>query len=273
MKNPQDYIEAYLLGALQGEEFVAFEQALQQDVELARAVADHRQVLQRLEGMRVRQAVHSALQDKGATPARIHWWWLLLAIAGGVALLIFMWPSKLPKSEVLPSVPQAPVAQTLPEAPAPEPPSPREKTAPARPWTALAQKYQAKPAAAMLRNEQAELPAGASELERAREAYHQGKYREAMQWLEKAPSEDETIYYRANALFRLNRFAEAEKEFNRLENSFQYRHEARWNRFLCQLASNKFSDDQARKQALALASDENFELRDLAAKLAKELNQ
>jgi tetratricopeptide (TPR) repeat protein len=139
-------------------------------------------------------------------------------------------------------------------------------------WTALARKYQAKPMASTLRTD---TPAGSTEksaLTLAHESYQQGKYREVLQVLQNAPVDEDVQYLQANALFQLNRFAAAEPLFQALLSSFQYKHEARWNRFLCQLANATLHSDQVRKQASIMAGDEGFELRDKARQLLKELD-
>jgi hypothetical protein len=275
MNNPHDRIEAYLLGELHGAELTAFEQALQQDQQLATAVADHRQVLQRLEGMRVRGVVQSALMQSAPPSAGRSWWWILFLVACGAGLLVFLFAPNLSKSKApLPAAttPSEPVAQTPVDTPASQVAPELKSKGPKTPTLAsLAKKYQAKPSATLLRSVS---PAKEkSVLEQAQEAYHQGLYRQTLQLLEGVPDDEDTRYYRANALFGLSRFAEAETAYQSLETSFQYRDEARWNRFLCRLGSGKMTHAQARGAAEKLAADKEFEFREKAASLVVALSE
>lgn len=276
MKNPDDQIESYLLGELQGAELVAFEQALQRDEELAGAVAEHREVMQRLEGVRVRRAVQSALHEESSGSGGRSWWWLMVLLMAGAGVLTFIFLSRTPQSETLPipsaTAPSEPIAQAPADPPASQvAPELKNKEPKMQSWAALAKKHQAKPSATLLRSAPTTPENDKSALEKAQEAYQKGQYRQTLQWLETAPADEDTRYYRANALFQLNRFAEAEAAFQTLETSFQYKHEARWNRFLCRMASGKFSQAQLIKEAMELSADEDFEFREKAAMLAAEL--
>ncbi|HAD12320.1 MAG TPA: hypothetical protein DCF33_07760 [Saprospirales bacterium] len=275
MKNWYHDIEAYLLGELPELEKTAFEQALQQDPELAQATEAHREVLNRLEGMRLRRLVQTSLQEPTDQSAQFRWkpvWWLLLLFAGGVGVWVFIISPKNTETTTPPpsieASPSGPVAQKPSDVPVVES-TPRGLSP--RQWAALALKNQAKPTPTALRSEESGNAAEKTALVRAREAYHQGQYRETLLILKDLPNDEDATYYRANALFRLQRFAEADTAFKNLETSFQYRYEARWNRFLCQLASGKLSQEEARKAALTLANDETFELHEFAAELAEEL--
>lgn len=277
MDNRFDNIETYLLGELQGEELSSIEQALRHDQELARAVADHREVMQRLEGVRVRRVVQSALQEQSPRYAGRSWWWLMVLLMAGAGVLTFIFLSRTSQPETPPipsaTVPSEPIAQAPADLPATQvAPDLKNKEPKTQSWAALAKKHQAKPSATLVRSAPTTPENDKSALEKAQEAYHKGQFRQTLQWLETATMDEEVRYYRANALFQLNRFAEAEAAFQALETSFQYRHEARWNLLLCRLASGRLNQSQARKEALALAADRNFELHERAAKLAEELS-
>jgi hypothetical protein len=275
MNTMHEKIESYLLDELPESEKAAFEQALQQDAALALATEEHREVMKRLEGMRLRRVVQTSLQEPTDQSAQFRWkpvWWLLLLFAGGVGVWVFMISPKNTETTTpqpsIETIPPGPVAQKPSDVPVVEPTPPELSP---RQWAALALKNQVKPTPTALRSEQSGNPAEKTALARAQEAYHQGQYRETLQILQELPTEEDVTYYRANALFRLQRFTEADAAFKSLETSFQYRYEARWNRFLCKLASGKLSQEDARKAALALANDETFELHEFAAELADEL--
>jgi hypothetical protein len=278
MKNLYHLIESFLLGELPEPERARFEQALGQDTDLARAVARHREVMDRLEGARLRQVVKNALKDPQARqiqPWRSLIW--VLAVGACIGLLIWFTQPTKPEPLIIPteSTPSEPIAQHRPDTPQSNPSDriPNKQSNPYPQWTALAQKYQVKPASNTLRAAPSANPVEKSALMQAQEAYDKGLYRETLQLLKNTPSDEDTRYYRANALFQLERFTESETEFKSLEQSFQYRHEARWNQFLCRLANGKLSPDQAWQEAMKMAGDENFELREMAAKLAKGLRE
>ncbi len=273
MKNWHHNIEAYLLGELPEPEKTAFEQALRQDPELAQATEAHREVLQRLEAMRLRRVVSSALAP--GPPSR-SWWWLWLLVVTGIGSMVFMFYPKPAKPDLSPPVepvPTEPIAQKPPDTPATPIPPEQSPVLSARQWASLVLKHQVKPNSATLRSDQAIKPSEKTAFTRAQEAYHTGHFAEALQLLEQAPDDEDVRYYRANALFQLQGFPEAEKLFKNLETSFQYGQEARWNGFLCRVGSGRLQQMQVRNEALKLAADPAFEYRSFAAKLARELSQ
>lgn len=274
MENLYHHIESYLLNELPAPERAVFEQALQQDSELARATEAHRELIRRMEAARLRGVVQSALQDQSIKPAgRLRWWWWLL-ITGGISFMVFMFFPKQPKT-VIPATPKENLTEEpIAEAPRDTPVSvPVQSGLSVRQWASLAQKHQVKPSSTTLRTSNPDHPAEKTVLGKAQEAYFQGRFQETLKMLQDVPADEDVRYFRANALFKLHRFTEAEKEFKALESSFQYQHEARWNRFLCSLGTGKVGQEKARKQALAMANDENFELHEFAAELAEELRE
>ncbi|HLP93849.1 MAG TPA: tetratricopeptide repeat protein [Saprospiraceae bacterium] len=273
MKNWHHNIEAYLLGELTEPEKMAFEQALQQDPELAQATEAHREVLQRLEALRLRRVVQAALAPR--PPAR-SWWWVWLLLATGIGSMVFMFFPKPIKPDFPPpteSAPIEPIAQKTPDTLAPPTRPEQPVVLSIRQWASLVKKHQVKPNAATLRSDQVVTPSEKTAFTRAQEAYHAGRFAEALQLLEQAPDDEDVRYYRANTLFQLQRFTEAGKVFKALETSFQYGQEARWNGFLCRAGSGQLQRAQVRNEALKLAADPSFEYRTFAAQLARELSQ
>jgi hypothetical protein len=74
---------------------------------------------------------------------------------------------------------------------------------------------------------------------------------------------------RACSRFKTGNFKTAAQDFKVLENSFQYRQEARWHLMLCTLANGNIS--QVRQMLDAMIQDTTFAYREQAVALRKEL--
>lgn len=62
MENFYEKIERYIHGELEGGALTDFENALKTDTELVQSVARHREMIQRLDALRLRKKVVSALE-------------------------------------------------------------------------------------------------------------------------------------------------------------------------------------------------------------------
>ena len=63
MENFDEKIEPYLLGELSEAELIAFEKLLKTDAALAKSVAEHREMMERLEALRLRKKIKKFPKD------------------------------------------------------------------------------------------------------------------------------------------------------------------------------------------------------------------
>lgn len=281
MENPYEKIEGYLLGELTEHEQTAFEHALQTDAALSRSVAQHREMMQRLEALRLRKKVEWAREADRAKPMgkRIALSLAVLLVLLAAAIWFLNQPSQTtpeikenPSPAVKPEnfAGQQPMAQN--ETPAPKPNTPQlpkanEKSAR---HLALAREYHIQPTQTFVRD--AVGASDASLFRLAAEAYQNKKYRLALDLLQQRAlkvQDEEAVFLRAHTHFQLRQFVSAAKDFEVLKNSFQYQHEARWNFLLCQIAMGKM--EQAKKLLSQMAAAEDFPFHANAIELKRKL--
>lgn len=273
-------IESYLLGELSPSDLAAFEKAVQADAALASSVELHRDLQQRLEALRLRNKVKASLEGQ-AGQARSGW--VLAAIVTITSLLaISLWIVNRPDKtipEILEQHPPMLSPDTLKtRRETPPPPiaeEPREKLQENSRWIALAREMQERPSQTMVRDA---LPSDSSTeiktpLETATEAFFAQKFQLAANLLHNdnlVKEDDIARFVRASARFNIGQYASAASDFDALGNSFQFKHEARWNFMLCQLALGKLS----RSKALLdnMAADADYPFRDKALALQKKLS-
>lgn len=112
MNSFYDHIEQYLEGELSPSEQAAFEAALRQDPQLQEAVEDHRAIIEKINGMRLRQTVKKNLQKPAPQgwAGRRFWAFSGLILTSIIALIWFLIP---PSQEDVPAnPPSAPVPST-----------------------------------------------------------------------------------------------------------------------------------------------------------------
>src|SRR5690349_19245580 len=88
MKNLEDKIEQYILGELEGAERLAFENSLKSDPGLATAVDRQRELMQRLDALRLRGKVKDALAESRGGFDRAT---LIRQVIFAVGLLTLLW--------------------------------------------------------------------------------------------------------------------------------------------------------------------------------------
>lgn len=262
-------IRDYLKGRLSGEERAAFESRLRQDAALTA----------RLELLRAEMAAAELLIAEDTRALFEHWrqerpgrglikgrgplvwafaifaillsvfgaWWLITAKDGEPA-------ERRPAKESMPAREMEQPKPALPPAAAPMPPVRRPKT---KDYIALADKYFQEPVQPTVRRSVADTVQ--SPLRLAQEAYGQGRYEEALEWLAQVDSTrgQSAAYWQANALYHLRRFAEAEAAFAQLvaDNSRQYRYASEWGMLLCRMAVLPKEKDLFEKQLQAIIAD------------------
>lgn len=279
MENLDDQIERYLLGELSGDALTQFEKALQTDTALQVSVARHRELLERLEALRLRKKVQQALATEDVLPAKKPLFFshnFIWAAAACVFLCLVAWWFVTPKNpENVVNIAEKPLPPTdSASAPAPPPPPvlPSKAPAPARVSPmALATSFHRIPDAASLRDITAGNQGAKTLTQMAKEAFVRGEYALVAEMLKTDASvEDENArYLRGHARFQIGQFPAAAADFETLQNSFQYKHDARWNFLLCQVALDK--KVVAKSLLSGMLADLDFPYRKEALALSKQL--
>lgn len=287
MVNFYDNIESYLLNELSGKELSDFENALQHDLALAQSVAQHREMLQRLDGLRLRNKIKAIVTEPGQNPvSRLNKPFFFLLAALLILFSAAIWwfnrtasekaKSKDPIPQNAPiTTPPTPVLDTVPPIQNPDPNKNHlEKAVKSQPLIALARAFQEEASPTFIRdanldNEHLSVKTPA---QLAAEALFKHDYSSAAHYLkadELVVKDENARYIRANARFGMGRFAGAALDFQALETSFQFKHEARWNYLLCQIALG--NTDLAKKLLAEVLADPDYPFREKALKLRGKL--
>ncbi|MDO8366255.1 MAG: hypothetical protein Q7T20_05615 [Saprospiraceae bacterium] len=287
MENFYQNIERYLLGELAGSDLTAFENALQSNADLARSVAHHREMMQRLDAMRVRNKVKSSIIPHRAKSVAMYtsrkFWSLAASLVVLLAAILFFTqparthqeiaenesPTILPDTIITPKV----------ETPNPLPDKPqayqsREKSLKNPKLIALAREYLVQPSQTLVRD--ASQPDGDTSsktpAQLAAVAFEKRKFRLATEILKEDSQvlEDENArFIRASARFNIGQISGAAKDFEALKTSFQYQHEARWNFLLCQMAVGNMTT--SRTLLAEMVEEKDFPFRAKAVELEGKL--
>lgn len=279
MDNFYQKIERYLLGELEESELAAFENALQTDAALSQSVAQHREMMQRLEALRLRNLVKSTTMQQANSittrgPRLLYW----MVAASLLVLATAFWyfnrsveqpPPFHPANLPVPTT-QTPVEKK--QTPAPEQPKAKPLEKPN--LIALALEFQEKPSQSLVRDAaEASNPSTKTTTEQAKEAFFSQNYRLAAQLMQDdkivLPAE-ELRFIRASARLNAGQFEGAAADFDALKGSFQFKHEARWNFLLCQLVMGKNKEASVLLQAFV--DDADFPFRQKALQLRRKLN-
>jgi hypothetical protein len=295
MENFDEKIEPYLLGELSEAELIAFEKLLKTDASLAKSVAKHREMMERLEALRLRKKVKKALAPPSINAAKVAPMWAdravwmvaasLMLIAAALWFFTRQTDSAAPQmadhpaqpSDVLPTPDSTGTDQTAQkQLPTPDPgDSPDDGLAvnPSR-RLALAREYLRRPNDTDIRNAATvENPAAEkTTLQLSAEAFDKGNFALSANLLrdDKTVEEDEMAQYlRASARFQIGQYAAAAADFDALKTSFQFKHDARWNYLLCQLA---LGDMKLVNRLLAgMLADKDYPFHEMAVALKTKL--
>jgi len=288
MEKFYEQIEGYLLGELSGTALTDFENALQNDPKLAQAVTQHRALIQRLDALKLRNKVKAAITRQQTSAASGYTRRIFLALAVLLILLAaaiwffkpFASKTTETNNEAAPNTPiEAPKPPTndAPGSKSNEPPALKstDKKAKIQQLIALAHEFQEPPTQTFMRDaaQQADPSSIKTMSQQAAEAYYQQNFRRAITLLkeDKLVADDEGArFIRANARFKLDQFAAAATDFEALNNSFQFKHEARWNFLLCQLALGNSS--KAKMLLTEMSAEQDFPFRDKALTLKRKLH-
>ncbi len=263
MEKFYDNIERYLLGELSGQALNDFETALQSDTVLAQSVAQHREMMQRLDALRLRNKVKSAapahLAETVPFYANRSVWVIAILLALLAAASWFFYQPPSPALKMEPSTSPTPIQ--------PPPSPPARDTTPVKEdkkqdqLIAMARAFHEQPAQSFVRDATQKDNASTSKgpVQLAADAYKNKNYRLTLEHLRLmviSEQDEEARYLRANARFQLGKFAEAALDFKELESSFQFKHEARWNFMLCQVALGKIAE--AKSLLAKMVADKDF---------------
>lgn len=280
MENFDQNIERYLLGELPEAELAAFENALQSDAGLARSVVQHRELMQRLEALRLRNKVKTSMEPQHATSVPIYadrnfWAMAAILILVSAAIWFLNQPNdtKTQRVQNPPEILQKDTFKTPPNViPVPKlNQAVQDRTIEkAAQLIALAREFHEQPSQNLVRGaaKQEGDPSPKTILQMAAEAFFAKNYRLAADLLKddiQVRQDDSARYLRANARFNTGQFAGAAKDFDALKDSFQFNHEARWNFVLCQFAMGKM--EKAQTLLAQMIKEQDFPFRDKAIKL------
>lgn len=278
-----EQIEAYLLGELTEEARRDFETALQSDQTLARSVEQHRVMLQRLESARVRQKVKkSILETKtesagGFVVSKNILWAVAASLTVLAAMVWFFTQSSSPEAPQIAVEQPAPLESPKIEADKPVPdtvetpvsnPAPRN----AARQMAMVQAFHTPVSPDMIRGGQS--PGAKTVLQQAMDAYTAQNYRQAASLLRPdslVASNKNALLLRAGARFKLGRYEQSLSDYNLLSDSFEFKHDARWNALLCQLALGR--EQQVAAELRKMTSDPDFPFYQKALTLQASLKQ
>ncbi|MFN0214108.1 MAG: hypothetical protein ACKVT2_07615 [Saprospiraceae bacterium] len=282
MENLNEKTEQYLLGELEGPELAAFENALQTDTALAKSVEQHRAMIQRLDALRLRKKVAAVLGSERTKVWLNRMFWVLAVLLGLMIAAYWVFkpdgPSKTsPVENQAPSLPTAPPIASPKETPGSPLPGNTPDNKPAsdkQRLIALARKYQEHPSQTFVRDAtQKESDTAPKTLaQQAAEAYYKQNFRLVVDLLkdDKQLEEDDSArFVRANARFNIGQFSGAAKDFDALNDSFQFKHEARWNFLLCQIALGNIR--KAKALLAEMVVEEDFPFRAKAMDLKEKL--
>lgn len=286
MENLDEKIEQYLQGELTEAETTAFRQALENDPALAQSVAEHREIMERLEALRLRKKVKKALAQPtdriSTTPLFLsnRTFWILLASLLLLAFVLWQFGGK--QSAVTPGVP----SDTNQEQSAPAPgmaentgsaptKAPVKSSESRNRLLALARGYHERPTADVIRDagESTQEKTAKTRIQLATDAFEKGNFSLAADILrpDELVAQDEVArFLRASARFEVGQYAGAAQDFNTLQSSLMYKQEARWNFLLCQLAMGKA--ETAKPLLSAMVSDPDFPFFAKAVELKSSLN-
>ena len=286
--NPDDPVGAYLKGMMPRAEMDDFEKRIASDPLLAQEVALRRAEMAASE-LLIASETRLLFREWQQKNPRFNAFWrnrtaiLMLGLFSGVFLLVAaIWivrhTTGAPPAEKSEQPPQAPP----PAAPAPSGPSvnafPEKNALPGHPasyYRALAAEGLPEPVLSSLRKPSADSVAGV--FRRAQQAYEAGDFNLTLDLLEQTDSSrlQSATFLAAHALFRLQRFGEAEARFNRLVawNSRQFRFQSEWGMLMCRLADFPRREKEVRQQLNGILQHPEHPYFGQAKNLQKTLNE
>ncbi|NOT38803.1 MAG: hypothetical protein HOP11_15625 [Saprospiraceae bacterium] len=298
MKNYYELIEDYLNGELELEDRVEFELELERDPDLKKQLHLYKELYYRLEASsmrrKVNESIKTGLQAGGksiAVNSKLKNFGFLAKIAATTILaisLIWFLIDKVNKDEIpvmvsdpsekTDSISRQEIVQTKIDSSNKGPilTSRGEKQNNSEnlrskelAYVDLMNRNRVRPDYSSMRSD-AKIT-GDSLLVTAASYYVNGKYQEVIRILGNISSDDESmIYLRAHSYFMLGEFNKAIYDFEALQNSFQYKYDAQWNKLLCFLGNRNFN--QFNSEISKIIEDKDHPFYDKAKKLNEEIH-
>ena len=283
---PDDLIHAYLTRKLDRADLENFEKLLDSDPELAHAVALRRTEMAASELLIASETRQLFKEWREASPMQrtfpekrmIAW---LTGIAAGLLLLaaaiqLFQRPSESPAIATPTADSSAFHPDALPDTLKPvtdtrsDPPKAGKS---ATNYGAMASLYMETPKTSGFRQTSAD--STTSIFQQAQQAYDAGYYQQTLDLLAQTDSTrlQSATFLSAHALFRLQRFAEAETRFSRVIgwNSRQFRYQSEWGLLMCRLADFPQRKKEVRQQLNGILAKPGHPYREKAEDLQKTL--
>ncbi|MCC6462381.1 MAG: CDC27 family protein [Saprospiraceae bacterium] len=288
--SPDAPLRAYLLGKLPPPEKEALEERLAQDAKLAQTLELERLEMAAAE-LLIAAETRQHFANWSATRPRsflgikmIHW------CAGLAATLMLLFvaiqllnptgdPEKTVATEKIIPQRESPITDTPPVESLPSNPPPPTQNVP-KPgknsnFRALAQQQLPAPLLPNLRRTTAD--STTSPFQQAQLAFAAGQFQQTLDLLKHSDStrQQATAFLTAHALFQLERYAEAEAQFEQLLrwNSKQFRYQSEWGVLMCRLANYEKQPDLVRRQLDTILSQPQHPYAEQAKALQKVLPQ
>lgn len=279
---PDDPIRDYLTGKLPPSDREAFDKRLGVDPELARELAARRAEMAVSE-LLIESDTRALFREwqsgrSGATGRKLLYWTSSIAAVFILGFVAFQWLRPAPPlltQEQKPAPPEKPASPVVREnrQPAVQAPAPPAKSA--ENYALLAARLLPEPVLFTLRRAQADSILSA--FARAEQAYAAGDYPGTLQWLAQTDStrQQAAAFLSAHALFKQQRYAEAEVQFSRLveTNSRQFRYSAEWGRLMCRVAVFPRGEKETRALLKDITSRPDHPLSEQARTLEKKLRE
>jgi len=291
--NPDDPVEAYLKGKMTQPDLENFERKIGSDPLLAQEVALRRAEMAASE-LIIASETRLLFREWQQGSPRFDAFWrnkpliLALGLFSGIFLLVAaIWivrhTTGAPPADKSEQPSQGPPAAAPAPTPSPSGPSVNalpEKTVPprhsAKYYRALAEEGLPEPVLSSLRKSAPDTVA-ADIFRRAQQAYETGDFNRTLDLLAQTDSSrlQSATFLAAHALFRLQRFGDAETRFNRLVgwNSRQFRFQSEWGVLMCRLADFPRREKEVRQQLNGILQHPEHPYFGQAKDLQKTLNE
>lgn len=282
-------IERYLSGDLSVSEKEIFEKSLLSDPKLAEAVDQHQQMIERLDGVRLRKKVQENILSQTTYPKTGITALGFLVIAASITLLIltawFLFKSEnevtpFPQENSNPSIIDSIYEKRMIPIKVDTSGNPKNneiqdttvKSIPSARFLTLANAFLIFPTMGINRNI-TEPEKNKDVFTEAMELYNKKEYQKALNIIMLKNShnpQEEEIFLKAHIYFQLMKFDLASNHFTKLTESYQFKYEANWNYLLCQLALGKLTKVNLILDKIIADKDHPFH--DKAIELKTKLN-
>ncbi|MCK6693363.1 MAG: hypothetical protein L6Q97_14860 [Thermoanaerobaculia bacterium] len=290
-KTPEELVRDYLYGRLSPDDRDTFQNRLQSEPELTHELALQRaemaasELLIATDTRDLFEQWRKEKQSKGGYPGIRPLLWLGSVAAGVLfifAAIRFFSPGPVAKTEQSTVMPVPSETQAIQNPAAQNEAGNTDGALPEKPVAHTPKNYrqlavQLLPAPMLPTLRRIPDDSSVSIFYRAELAYSKGNYQETLDLLDQTDSTrwQATAFLSAHALFKLNRFAEAETRFDRLAalNSRQFRYPAEWGVLMCRLADFSNREQDVRHQLAGILARPDHPYFEQAQTLEKKLKE